>query len=701
VGGTPYSAQALQARLLDWVVHQVTERQGEPPQQITVTCPANWGGFKRDLFDQALKLAGITGATVITEPEAVAILYSSRNALPAGESIAVYDLGGGTFDAAVLRKDPDGFTILGTPDGIEQLGGIDFDEAVFHHTIEALARQVADHAYDTDPDSIAAMTRLRRECVDAKEALSADTETTISVTMPGVTATIRLVRDEFEAMIAPTIADTIRALERTVASAGLTPQDQHSIVLSGGSSRIPLVTHELTKAFGRPIALDTHPKHDVALGAAVFGATQTISAQMASVPPTELVLGPVVPVDDEEQLPPTPDIADIEPTTALPAETDIAPAADDSPPRAVPPAVPPPERPDDPAESAPGTSTSRDRKALIASAAAVVLVGGIAAYVLTRPDDPSAAGSSGPAETVIPQTTTSSSSSEPTTPTAPVFPDNVLVVTSEDPDSGRFTMYQVDTDTGERSRVSEVKSTKTGPRLPVISPDRTTVLYSVGGASIASREIIVQKLGQPDRPLFDASSPCTSAARAAFSPDGSRLAIPCADDGEINGVAVVDLEGHGRRIDVPADVLPNSGGTWTAQNDFIYDAPVAPGADVSTLYSMPVDGSARPEPLDPDDGSSHTGADWNARGGLAYVVSETTEPPGDIAVDPPGAQGPIALTDTGQASHPAWSPDGTHIAYLQDEGNGLHTLWLMDADGDNVRSLSLPGNAGPPAWGSR
>ena len=132
LGGSPFSAEALMAALLKSVVHNVTEVEGEPPAATCVTCPASWGAYRRELFTQVLQLAGIPQALVLTEPEAAATYYASSRLLPAEAKIAVYDLGGGTFDATVLQRSEQGIEVLGTPEGLEHLGGMDFDEAIFH-----------------------------------------------------------------------------------------------------------------------------------------------------------------------------------------------------------------------------------------------------------------------------------------------------------------------------------------------------------------------------------------------------------------------------------------------------------------------------------------------------------------------------------------------------------------------------------------
>jgi actin-like ATPase involved in cell morphogenesis len=270
VGGAPFSAQALTARLLAWVVGVATERHGGPPEQVCLTYPANWGPFKRDLLGQAVGLAGLRNVEACTEPEAAAITYASRNRVAEGDRVAVYDLGGGTFDAAVLIRDGAGFRLAGPPEGVEHLGGIDFDEAVFRHVLAALGPDVA-ALDDTDPATATALARLRRDCVEAKEVLSFSVDTVVPVALPGISTSVRLTRGEFDDMLRPAIGETVSATRRVLESSGVEPGDLSAIVLVGGSSRIPLVSEMLSAAFGRPLAIDNHPKHDVALGAAIRG----------------------------------------------------------------------------------------------------------------------------------------------------------------------------------------------------------------------------------------------------------------------------------------------------------------------------------------------------------------------------------------------------------------------------------------------
>ena len=122
-----------------------------------------------------------------------------------------------------------------------------------------------------DPEVTVGLARLRRDCVEAKEALSADVDTLVPVALPGLSTTVRITRAEFELMIRPALTETIAAMNRALKSAHVEPSTLRSILLVGGSSRIPLVSEVLTREFSVPTALDTHPKHDVALGSVRAG----------------------------------------------------------------------------------------------------------------------------------------------------------------------------------------------------------------------------------------------------------------------------------------------------------------------------------------------------------------------------------------------------------------------------------------------
>jgi outer membrane protein assembly factor BamB len=348
LGGTPFAADVLTARLLRWIVDKVAAQEGSWPTALALTHPANWGPYKLDLLRQAVDHArlGDLPVTLLAEPVAAATHYAARERVDAGATVAVFDLGGGTFDAAVLRRTEDGFDLLGTPEGIERLGGIDFDAAVLARVRDTLGPQ----AFDLDPadaEAVGALARLRADCVEAKEALSADSAASIRAVLPTVQHTVRLTRDELEAMIRPALAETISALHRTVDSAGVTAGDLQAVLLVGGSSRIPLVAQMVSADLDRPVAVDAHPKHAVAQGAVLVAARPAATAA----PPGDGTVSPgAVPAAASAAGPPEP------------------PAG--SPPRGVPP---------DPRRQA------RQRRTVI-GLAAVLVVALLAGWLATRGD---------------------------------------------------------------------------------------------------------------------------------------------------------------------------------------------------------------------------------------------------------------------------------------------------------------------------
>jgi YVTN family beta-propeller protein len=275
LGGTPQSAASLLACMLRDVVRKVIDTEGESPTSVMLTHPANWGPYRRELFDEVPRLGGLNQVWTVTEPEAAAAYYAAERRLADGDVVAVYDLGGGTFDATVVRKRSGGTELLGNPEGIERLGGVDFDEAVLAHVDHVLGGAI-DELDPRDPLDATALRRLRQDCVEAKEALSIDNEATIQVFLPNQHAEVRLSRADFEEMVRIPIESTIEALRRAVRSAQVEPTDLVAVVLVGGSSRIPLVARMVSDKLGRPTAVDTHPKYAVALGAAALAAAQSV-----------------------------------------------------------------------------------------------------------------------------------------------------------------------------------------------------------------------------------------------------------------------------------------------------------------------------------------------------------------------------------------------------------------------------------------
>jgi molecular chaperone DnaK (HSP70) len=183
LGGQHYGVTELLGVVLRDAVDKVVKVQGERPEQVLLTHPANWGPFRRALFEEVAQHAGLDNPPLVTEPEAAAVHYAASRELADGQMVAVYDLGGGTFDATILQKQAGKVEILGTPEGIEHLGGVDFDEAILSF-VDYAADGVLSELDLSDPQMSVALARLRQDCVAAKEALSVNPETTIPVSCP-------------------------------------------------------------------------------------------------------------------------------------------------------------------------------------------------------------------------------------------------------------------------------------------------------------------------------------------------------------------------------------------------------------------------------------------------------------------------------------------------------------------------------------
>jgi actin-like ATPase involved in cell morphogenesis len=268
LGEREVSAPELAGQLLRFVIGAVAEREGGPPAYVTLTHPATWGVHRRQLLITAAQAAGLPEVGLVPEPVAAAVHYASAERLAPGAVVAVYDLGGGTFDATVVRKTESGFAIAGAPTGDDELGGVDFDQAVMDHVAATLGVRWRTLDQD-DPAVLAGLAQVREHAVQAKEALSSDVEASIPVILPGVTREVRITRGEFESAIRIRVLRTVEILGRALDAASVSTSDVHAALLVGGSSRMPLVSRLISSELGIPVAVDEHPKYAVCLGAAI------------------------------------------------------------------------------------------------------------------------------------------------------------------------------------------------------------------------------------------------------------------------------------------------------------------------------------------------------------------------------------------------------------------------------------------------
>ncbi|HEX4249130.1 MAG TPA: Hsp70 family protein [Pseudonocardia sp.] len=261
LGDRAYSVAALLGELLGQVVRTVADRYSEPPDRVVLTCPASWDAARRALLTDVAQRAGLTEPLLISEAEAAAAHHAAAEGLAEGHTLAVFDLGGGCFDAAVLRIGRDGPEVLGAPQGIEYLGGIDFDEALLRH-VDGRTERSLSTLDGHNPRALPTIARARQDCRVAKETLSVDTRAVVPVQLQDRYAEVRIRRTEFEKLIREQLDATVAALTGAVQSAA----EPAELLLAGGSTRIPLVTKLVSAAVPAPVR--TSPTHGVALGAA-------------------------------------------------------------------------------------------------------------------------------------------------------------------------------------------------------------------------------------------------------------------------------------------------------------------------------------------------------------------------------------------------------------------------------------------------
>jgi actin-like ATPase involved in cell morphogenesis len=278
VGSARFPAEELMALHLRHLLDQIEAERGEPAAGLTVCHPAMWSAYKCNLLAQAIGRVTDVPLSLISEPAAAATWYAQKNTVKPGETIGVYDLGGGTFDIALMRRSDDGFDFVGDPSGHERLGGIDFDDVVLGHVESALGDRLDGLAFD-EPAVAAAYAQLETECIRAKVALSSATDVSIPVLIPGVFTTVRLTRVEFEELIRERVDYSVEVFRHVLDIAGLAPSDLTTVLLVGGSSRIPLIAESLRASLQVTTSVDAHPKHAIALGAAWFAGTSHFSAQ--------------------------------------------------------------------------------------------------------------------------------------------------------------------------------------------------------------------------------------------------------------------------------------------------------------------------------------------------------------------------------------------------------------------------------------
>jgi molecular chaperone DnaK (HSP70) len=241
VGGEQFTAQELTAMLVRWVLDRVVAQEGEPPEHIALTHPAGWGGYRRGLLHQELRVQGVGEVTLLPEPVAVGEQRAAETDIEPGSTLAVYSLGDGVFGASVIRRVASGsFLLLTRTESMDQLGGARFTDLLLGQVRGSLGQPMPDLDLE-DPQARVALYRLRQACAHAKEQLSSAPEATVPIALPGIAQQVRVTRGSFDELIRSTVACTVDLLLRTVRAAALASAQIDAVLLVGGSSRVPLI----------------------------------------------------------------------------------------------------------------------------------------------------------------------------------------------------------------------------------------------------------------------------------------------------------------------------------------------------------------------------------------------------------------------------------------------------------------------------
>lgn len=268
-------AAELVAETVVWIANRAAAGQGAAADSLTVAHPAVWNARTRAVLHDALTGAGLPQVRLIPEPVAVAAAAAAAGiGFAPGSVVAVYDLGGRSCDVTLIRSDSAGrwAPIAGSARSGAH-GGLDADDAVFSHVLGLLTPTAGEliAAAEADAESAAAVLRLRGDCRRAKEALSTTASASIPVALPGIEANIRITRGELEDMLAAPLLATLDLMDASLAGAHVAPRELTAVLLSGGSTRIPLVTATLSRFARVPVRHATaQPAHAVSLGAAAL-----------------------------------------------------------------------------------------------------------------------------------------------------------------------------------------------------------------------------------------------------------------------------------------------------------------------------------------------------------------------------------------------------------------------------------------------
>lgn len=272
MGDKDYSPQEISAMILQKLKADAEDRLGQPVTEAIITVPAYFDDSQRQATKDAGKIAGLEVKRIINEPTAAALAYGFDKSTTGGkdQQIAVYDLGGGTFDISILDVSADTVEVKST-NGDTHLGGDDFDQVIIHWILEEFKKS---EGLDLSKDPLA-LQRLKESAEKAKMELSSSMETEIN--QPFITTdesgpkhlVMKLTRAKLEELVGDLVEKTLEPCRKALKDAGLETKDIDEVVLVGGMTRMPLVQKKVEEFFGKKPNISVNPDEVVALGAAV------------------------------------------------------------------------------------------------------------------------------------------------------------------------------------------------------------------------------------------------------------------------------------------------------------------------------------------------------------------------------------------------------------------------------------------------